>query len=742
MNWHIINAFSAGIFSLLLGLLVYLKNKRDLTLSFFLMNISISIWNFADILIILSPNNTFALFADRIANIGAFFIIPFFIKTNLIVTESYSYNIYKKLFRFTLLFSVFLSIVNFTKYFLKSVTINPFHEEIGPLYYLFIAYFVIFSFFILYNLLKYYLKIKSPIKKLQLKYIFSGFYFGIIGVFIYFATLINRNIPPLHYIFEIIYLSIFAYAIVKHRLMDIKIIYTRAGIFLIVYSTILGLPFLVGYFTENWIYPTLLMAVLATIGPVIYSKIKQGAEAILLQEEKRAHEMLFKAAEGTTEVRDLKKFLSFTVHIVNRYMNLTNNSVYLFDNEANQYVQKDIRFKSKDENYKPPVFDIDDELIKCLKKVKVPIVYEELILHPLFDKDGIDSASLTSQIKELSAAVIVPGFNKDILMGFLVLGNKKSGNPYTQDDLTFLMVLVRQTTLAIENAIFYEETGKSLAEQFQEHRLRSLGKMGSGMAHQINNRFNLVATTAELAHLEYIPQLKNELIKRNLLEDKLIKTIVEKLHDYLYSIKIEAHKGGDIARALTSFSRKTEGYNSAIIFDDIIKGCLNLLSCKFDLNELGLCYELSKQDYKIEGNLAQLQDVIFNLLDNAHDAHTKIKQEQELGKIKLAADYKPKTTIKTKVINGFFKIEIEDNGIGMMPAQIDQLFIPFFTTKATVMKGTGLGLYIIKKIIESHRNGKIEAKSEYGQGTTFSIQLPVYQDNNKKMEELVTKQSR
>ena len=75
MNLHIINALSAGTFSLLLGLLVYLKTKKDITLSFFLMNISISIWNFADILIVLSPNNTLALFADRIANIGAFFII-------------------------------------------------------------------------------------------------------------------------------------------------------------------------------------------------------------------------------------------------------------------------------------------------------------------------------------------------------------------------------------------------------------------------------------------------------------------------------------------------------------------------------------------------------------------------------------------------------------------------------------------------------------------------------------------
>ena len=77
------------------------------------------------------------------------------------------------------------------------------------------------------------------------------------------------------------------------------------------------------------------------------------------------------------------------------------------------------------------------------------------------------------------------------------------------------------------------------------------------------------------------------------------------------------------------------------------------------------------------------------------------------------------------------KLEIEDNGIGMMPAQVDQTFIPFFTTKASAMKGTGLGLYVIKRMVESHREGKIEVKSEYGKGTTFFMQLPTYTEKEK-----------
>ncbi|OGS46279.1 MAG: hypothetical protein A2539_02820 [Elusimicrobia bacterium RIFOXYD2_FULL_34_15] len=728
MNLHIINALSAGTFSLLLGLLVYLKTKKDITLSFFLMNISISIWNFADILIVLSPNNTLALFADRIANIGAFFIIPFFIKINLMITESYSKGFYKKLFKYSIIFSVFLSIINFTKYFLKSVSINPFREEIGPLYYLFIAYFVFFSFFVLYNVLRYYLKINSPVKKLQLKYIFSGFYVGIIGVLIYFATLLNREIPPIHYYFEILYLSIFAYAIVKHRLMDIKIVVTRAGIFLVVYTFVLGLPFVFGYITNNWIYSTILMAILATFGPVAYSKLRREAENIILQEEKIAHKLLLRTSKEMSTVRELKKLFSLITHIITKYMRATNAAVYLFDNETNKYILKDIRFKNKD--IEPLFFGKKDEIIAYLNIKKAPIVYEELVFHPLTDNEEIVYEKLILQFKELSAAIVVPCFSKDFLLGFLILDNKESGQIYTQDDLELLSILANQSVLAIENAIFYEETGKSLAQQFQEHRLRSLGKMGSGMAHQINNRFNLISTTAELSYLEYLPRLKSQLNKTNI-KDELVNNLTDKLDKYLKIIKTEAHKGGEIARTLTSFSRNTEGYESPVVLDEVIKGSLNLLSCKFDLTELGLLYELPAGDFKVAGNLAQLQDVFFNLLDNAHDAQKKKKEEMGWGKIQLESDFKPKIIIRAKRENGFLKLEIEDNGIGMMPAQVDQTFIPFFTTKASAMKGTGLGLYVIKRMVESHREGKIEVKSEYGKGTTFFMQLPTYTEKEK-----------
>ena len=70
---------------------------------------------------------------------------------------------------------------------------------------------------------------------------------------------------------------------------------------------------------------------------------------------------------------------------------------------------------------------------------------------------------------------------------------------------------------------------------------------------------------------------------------------------------------------------------------------------------------------------------------------------------------------------------MQDNGIGMTEEEAEQLFVPFFTTKATSEKGTGLGLFIIKKVLEVH-GGTIEVRTAYGEGSTFAVRLPIAQE--------------
>jgi histidine kinase len=271
--------------------------------------------------------------------------------------------------------------------------------------------------------------------------------------------------------------------------------------------------------------------------------------------------------------------------------------------------------------------------------------------------------------------------------------------------------------LAIENAIFYEETGKTMAEKFREHRLWSLGKMGSGIGHQINNRFAVITFKLDALRLSDVEKLRH--VKSDPERNDLIKAI----EDSLLATRNEALRGGEIATTLTGFARDTTGYKG-IKLEDIIKGATNLLSCKFNLTELNLKVDLPDNAPPVLGNMSQLQDVFMNIIDNAHDAMLKRESEIEAGNLTHEGSFTSQMVIAGYAKSGNWHIEINDNGIGMNEEELKQLFIPFFTTKATSEKGTGLGLSIIKQIIDVHK-GTVKIRSVYGAGTTFFITLPV-----------------
>jgi signal transduction histidine kinase len=314
--------------------------------------------------------------------------------------------------------------------------------------------------------------------------------------------------------------------------------------------------------------------------------------------------------------------------------------------------------------------------------------------------------------------VIIPAFIGELLLGFFTLDERRDRRGFSQEDLNALQVLANQAALAIENAVFYEETGKTLAETFHESRLRSIGTLGAGIGHQINNRFTAIASPAQVASFK-IANRDLESLSAQELKDLLIYS-----KQILDSISEDALRGGKIATSLTSFSRKTEGY-SAVSFAKVMEEVLSLLSCKFKLEELDLKQEVSADTPLLWGNLSQLDEVFFNLLDNAHDALMKKLSEAKAGKSMIHSNYQPRVILEAAALdNKFLRIILEDNGIGMTEEQLESLFIPFFTTKATAGKGTGLGLWMIKQIVEAH-HGTIIAESSYGQGTKFSIALPL-----------------
>jgi signal transduction histidine kinase len=133
------------------------------------------------------------------------------------------------------------------------------------------------------------------------------------------------------------------------------------------------------------------------------------------------------------------------------------------------------------------------------------------------------------------------------------------------------------------------------------------------------------------------------------------------------------------------------------------------------------------------GSDAQIRDCLFNLIDNAYDAayakDSQIKKKDLEFGWPEGQTYTPQIEIKTSLKDNYLVIDITDNGIGIKEEHKKMLFAGYFTTKATSVKGYGptghgIGVFTVKKLILAHK-GKISFNSEYGKGTTFTIELPL-----------------
>ena len=184
-------------------------------------------------------------------------------------------------------------------------------------------------------------------------------------------------------------------------------------------------------------------------------------------------------------------------------------------------------------------------------------------------------------------------------------------------------------------------------------------------------------------------------------------------------IENNVRQGGEVVSGLLKYSRKSEEGKTDVDLDKLVKAALDMTQFKIKPGEMTVVCNYNGALPKIYGSFTQLQEVFFNLIDNAYDAMMQRKQElREPG-------FAP--TIKISAVDGHaagMRIEVEDNGIGIKEDDRDKLFTPFFTTKLSSRKGTGLGLYVIQRLIEENHKGEVRYESKYGEGTRFFITLP------------------
>ena len=246
-----------------------------------------------------------------------------------------------------------------------------------------------------------------------------------------------------------------------------------------------------------------------------------------------------------------------------------------------------------------------------------------------------------------------------------------------------------------------EEQKRLLEGQFiQAQKMESVGRLAGGVAHDFNNMLGVILGHAELAIQEVDPE--------------------QPLHDNLKEIHKAAVRSADLTRQLLAFARKQTVAPRVLDLNQTVTNALKMLQ-RLIGEDINIKWHPVESLWQTKIDPSQIDQILANLCVNARDAIKsggKITIETEnstLDKDYCAAHI-------GSVPGEYVTLTVSDDGCGMDKETLAQIFEPFFTTKG-IGEGTGLGLSTVYGIVKQN-NGFINAYSEMGYGTTFTIYLP------------------
>lgn len=280
-----------------------------------------------------------------------------------------------------------------------------------------------------------------------------------------------------------------------------------------------------------------------------------------------------------------------------------------------------------------------------------------------------------------------------------VLHRKKGDKPFFVN-LHACQISYGDKPAIIIAAVDITEMMEKDAQLIQSSKLRSLGEMSAGIAHELNQPLNAIKMGGE-----YL----------SMMVENCLEISPDNLQQVVSEISTQVDRAAEIINTLRSFGKKAGLSREKVDINKPVKGVLSIVRRQLELENIHIRLELSENISPVLAHDNRLQQVFFNLVTNARDA---INEKNETAPVREDG----LIVIRTYENGSRIVAEVEDNGTGIPEAVRDKIFEPFFSTKET-SHDMGLGLAILYGIIKDY-DGDVEVYSRQGEGTNFRVSFP------------------
>lgn len=702
------------ISNIALGWLIIKSSKKEYSWLFLIVNISVSFWAIGDLVMLFSTNKNIAFLGAMI-----FYIAPIFTPVALMLfSQGFPYGVKNKALyaiSFTSVLLASVAIIISSDNFISSITINETAQNvIIPNKQYFFAYSLFLSIFFILTYVNFYrrIRITTGIVRSQLIYAFFGVFVSSNIAMFTNVLMPSRGIYNLVWVgppATMIAVTIIALAIIRYKLFEVKSTIARA----LGYSSFIIIITLVYVLTVSLISTFIFrresinnadlainalaaLVVAFTFGP-LRSRFDKYTNSIFFRDSYDPQTVLNELNASLVSSSHIEELLSQANNTIGTHIKPVFNGI-IVDSE-----ERDFKNIFSSENFKLSE-DVIGQIATCIMNTPSKTY--------VLDQMVPEQKSLNKLLQSNQIALVTKLITKNELVGLIILGDRKSGNNYSQKDIQLIETASDSISIASQNALRYEEIKKFNVTL--EHKIDIA-------THQLQ-KSNEKLTELDAAKDEFISmashQLRTPLTSVKGYVSMVLEEDAGKINDqqrkFLNQAFISSQRMVYLISDLLNVSRLKTGKfiieNKPAYLPDTVEQEIAQLEETVKARELTMKYNKPESFPTVSIDEEKIRQVIMNFADNA------IYYTPAGGVI----------NVDLKATKDTIEYTVKDDGIGVPKSEQPHLFTKFYragNAKKARPDGTGLGLFMAKKVITA-QGGAIIFHSNEGKGSTFGFTLP------------------